>query len=32
MTLILEKRLPVLSGTSQKLVFNILESMVNEGN
>ncbi|XP_059155272.1 F-box only protein 32-like [Physella acuta] len=30
MTLILEKRLPVLSGTSQKLVFNILESMVNE--
>lgn len=30
MTLVLEKKLPALSGTSQKLVFNILESMVYE--
>ncbi|BFY99953.1 hypothetical protein BsWGS_02993 [Bradybaena similaris] len=30
MTLILEKKLPTLSGTSQKLVFSILESMITE--
>ncbi|KAH9499942.1 F-box only protein 25 [Bulinus truncatus] len=30
LTLIMEKKLSVLSGTSQKLVFNILDAMVNE--
>ena len=29
--MVFEKKLPSLSGTSQKLIFNILESIVNEG-